>query len=225
MRRLSLTQKRFVQFVGVLGLSLAMLAGCGKREKITPPDDLSTVERVNRGWQEFSSGNFDAAVADFSRAAADSAGFVDAHVGEGWSRLSRATDAQEVSRSIDAFNRAANLATSLDAVAGRAAARLAQGGTSLNTAAADADEVLAGASNYSFSRRTSFTAADLRLIKAFAKAAQAEYAAALTAADQVQASGIQAGNPSTWTIDGVTYSSFPGAVLAQLAKLSNQFAG
>ena len=208
-------------------VALLLLAGaCGKREKVTPPDDtLTPIERVTRGWQSFSAGNFDSAVTDFSQAANDSVGYADAHLGLGWARLSRATGAQEISNAISSFDAAVNLGLTADAKGGRAAARLAQGGTSLSSAISDAAAALAASPTFVFAHRASFDVKDLHLIAAFAQAGQQQYAAALSAADQVAASGIQSGNPSTWVVDGVTLPSFPTAVLAYLNKLSNQFAG
>lgn len=220
-RRLS----RLALLCGALVLFSA-LGACGKREKVTPPDDnLTPIERVSRGWQSFSAGNFDSAVSDFSAAVNDSAGYADAHLGLGWARLSRATGAQEISNAISSFDAAVNLGLNADAKSGRAAARLAQGGTSLASAISDASAALLASPNFAFAHRAGFDAKDLHLIAAFAQAGQQQYAAALSEANAVQASGIQSGNPSTWTVDGVTLPSFPTAVLAYLNKLSNQLSG
>lgn len=221
-------RRAFRWLSGALLLSLALTAnlGCGKRDKVTPPEDLTTIQRVARGWQAFERGDFDAAISDFDRAVNDSASYGDAHLGRAWTRLSRATSSADLGNAIASFDSAELLGFSgAESKGGRAAARLGQGGTSLPSAVLDARAALTANPTFSFSHRSSFDFRDLRLIEAYAEAGQLEYSDALTAADLVSASNIQEGNPSTWTVDGVTLPSFATAVLAHLQKLSNQFAG
>lgn len=213
---------------GALLLSLALCAnlGCGKRDKVTPPEDLTTVQRVARGWQAFERGDLDAAISDFDRAVNDSASYGDAHLGRAWTRLSRATSSADLGNAIASFDSAELLGFSgAESKGGRAAARLGQGGTSLPAAVLDARAALTANPSFAFSHRTGFDFRDLRLIEAYAQAGQIEFSDALVAADLVSPSNIQEANPSTWTVDGVTLPTFATAVLAHLQKLSNQFAG
>ena len=110
-------------------------------------------------------------------------------------------------------------------LAGRAAANLGVGGASLDTAISDAQAASVADAAFVFSHKTSFNTADLRLIEAFAKVAQGNSSGALAAADLVLDSGIDEGASGTWLVDGTTYDSFVGAVLAHLHKISGQFSG
>ncbi len=112
-----------------------------------------------------------------------------------------------------------------DVLAGRAAANLGAGGTSLEAAIADAQAALAADGEFVFIHRPSFNAVDLQLIDAFAKVDQANYSGALSTADLVLDSGIEEGTPDTWVVDEITYDSFNGAVLAHLHKISEQYSG
>jgi hypothetical protein len=109
--------------------------------------------------------------------------------------------------------------------AGRAAANLGAGGSSLASADSGAQAALGQDPNFVFAHKTSFDRNDLFLIEAFARAGQGSLASALSAAEQIRDSGIEASNSGTWVVGGVTFPTFEAAVLAFLHQLSEEFAG
>lgn len=109
--------------------------------------------------------------------------------------------------------------------AGRAAASLGAGGSALDAAVTQAQDALDSQPTFAFEHRTSFDWRDLRLIQAFALAAQGHFDNALAAADAVADSGIDDADAGTWVVGGTTYPNYLGAVLAHLHALSQQYAG
>lgn len=207
-------------------VAAALSVGCSSRERVTPPDDLTPRQLVDRGWTAFQRGDFDNALADFTQATQDSASFGDAFVGLGWTRLNRAGSASDEAAAVTAFDTALNLGANVaETRSGRAAANLGAGTSGYASAITDAQAARTANPSFVFAHRTSFEAKDLLLEEAFALAGQGQLQNAIGIADQIATSGIQAGNQATWTVDGTTYPSFPTAVLGYLQKLSNQHAG
>lgn len=211
-------------------LSALVIVGCGggggDSTPVTPTDPTTATGFTSRGWERFEAANFSGALSDFNDAIDLDATHGPAHAGQGWARLAMATSSIAMQTAITSFGTAvANGEGGAYVVAGRAAAQLGSGGTSLDSAVTDAQAALAADASFVFSHRTSFNAADLRLIEAFAKAAQGNFSGALVAADLVLDSGIGADNSATWQVDGTSYGTFVGAVLAHLHKLSGQYSG
>ena len=213
-----------------LTLSL-MLAGCGGSEDTPldppgPPDPPTAADLTADGWQHFEAGDLDLALAAFDSATVLNANHGPAYVGQGWTRLSLAATDGELQAAVGSFNTAFGQGeTGNDTRAGRAAARLASAGSDLAGAILDAEAVLDNTPVYSFSYRSSFDHRDLHLIIAFAEITLDDFEAALTAADAIQASGIDFDDSATWQVDGATYLSFVAAVLAHVNKLAGLYAG
>jgi tetratricopeptide (TPR) repeat protein len=211
-------------------LAALLLPGCRGNDDddspLTPATPNTAAEYTNRGWQRFEAVNFSDALGDFNSAIQLDATFGEAHTGQGWTRLALATSPVSMNTAVVSFDNAIdNGEDGADVLAGRAAANLGVGGASLDNAVDDAQAALTADATYVFSHRTSFNALDLHLIDAFANAARANFSEALTAADLVLDSGIEGDNAGTWVVDGTTYVSFNGAVLAHLNKVSGQFSG
>lgn len=179
-----------------------------------------------RGWASFTSGDLAGALADFDSAIALDAQFGEAYVGQGWARLALAANTAAMLAAVESFNQAnANGVTGTEVEAGRAAANLGAGGSNLAAADASAQAALGQDPNFVFSHKTSFDRNDLFLIEAFARAGQNSLGSALSAAEQIRDSGIEAANSGTWVVGGVTFPTFEAAVLAFLHQLSEEFAG
>ena len=142
-------------------------------------------------------------------------------------RLAQSVSAME--EAVSSFDSAASRGESgADVASGKAAAELAIGSAAaLTTAISLAQNARAQSPSFQFQHQTNFDVTDLFLIEAFALAAQGNIASALTVADAapVGDSGIVAGTPSTWQVNGTAYSTFEGAALAFLHKLSEEHAG
>ncbi len=216
---------------GIAVLAALLVAGCGGDDDnptpVVPPDEPDTAaEYTDRGWERFEVENLSGALADFNAAIFLDRTYGEAHKGQGWTRLSQATSRNSMRGAVDSFASAIlNGEDGADVLAGRAAANLGAGGTSLEAAIADAQAALAADGEFVFIHRPSFNAVDLQLIDAFAKVDQANYSGALSTADLVLDSGIEEGTPDTWVVDEITYDSFNGAVLAHLHKISEQYSG
>ncbi len=206
----------------------AVLSGCGGgggSNLVTPPGPTAT-ELTARGWTSFESGNLVDALADFNSAIQTDAGYGPAYVGQGWCRLEQATTETSLNQAISSFDAAvARQQTGAEVELGIAAARFGLGGANLPAAVTAARAARQADANFVFAHRPTLTAADTRLIEAFALAGQADVTAALAAADSVQASGIRQAEPATWAVDGTSYATYQAAVLAFLQKISNAFAG
>jgi len=208
--------------------SILLVAGCGgdREKRPSQPAGPTAAELTNRGWTEFDEGDLTQALADFDAAIAADPNHGPAYVGQGWSRLDRAASAAEFQQSVTSFQSALDRQQEgAEVRAGLAAARFGLGGTHLQSAINEAVSALQADSTFVFAHRSSINATDLALIVAFSLAGQGDLAGALEVADVVQASGIEAGVPATWTVDGTTYPTFEGAALAFLHKLSNALAG
>ena len=211
-------------------LAALLLSGCrgddDDSSPLTPTTPDTAAAYTTRGWERFGAANFSDALADFNAAIQLDATYGEAHTGQGWTRLSLATSPVSMNTAVVSFDNAIdNEENGADVLAGRAAANLGVGGASLDNAVDDAQAALTADAAYVFSHRTSFNALDLHLIDAFAQAARANFSEALTAADLVLDSGIEQDDAGTWVVDGTTYDSFNGAVLAHLHKVSGQFSG
>jgi tetratricopeptide (TPR) repeat protein len=212
-------------------LLATLLVGCGgggggDSSPTGPTEPTTAAGYVTRGWDRFEQGNKTGALSDFNEAISLDQSLGSAHAGQGWARLAQATSSISMQAAVSSFaNAAASGETSAYVTAGKAAAHLGSGTAFLDSAITAAQAALSADPTFVFSHQASFDAKDLRLVVAFARVRQGDFAAALVAADQVQASGIVEGNPATWQVEGVTYTSFIGAVLAHLNLLSAQFAG
>ena len=210
-------------------VALAVIAsGCGGGGDggTNPPPDPTAAELTAAGWTAFEAADLSGAATQFDAAVAADANFAAGHLGRGWTRLGLATTASAMQTAASSFTTALGLGASVaETRAGRAAAYLGAGGAALSQAIADAQAARSASSQFVFSHRTSFNVTDLRLIEAFAQAAQGDFAAALAVADGVTSSGINAGNPASWVVQGVTYGSFTDAVMAFLQHLSTTYAG
>ncbi len=207
-----------------------LLSGCGGGDgdgtPAIPEEPTTSSGYTSRGWTRFESGDYSGALSDFNDAINLDTTFGEAHAGQGWVRLVQATSAVSMQTSVSSFTTAiANSEGGAYVLAGRAAAYLGSGGTSLDSAIADAQAALAADSSFTFSHRTSFNAGDIHLIVAFSQGGKGDFQAALAAADLVLDSGIEQGNPGSWQVDGTTFESFTEAVIAYLNKLSEQFSG
>ena len=216
------------RLAGAAFLAFFLLIGCGGDDStpVTPTALTTAAAYTERGWERFEAANYSGALDDFSQAIVLDATYGEAHAGQGWTHLARATSSIFMQTAVTSFASAMdNGENGAYVLAGRAAANLGAGGASLDAAVADALAALAADGTFVFSHRTSFNADDLRLIQAFARAAQGDFSGALDAADLVLLSGIDEGSTGTWSVDGTTYDSFNGAVLAHLHKLSEQYSG
>jgi tetratricopeptide (TPR) repeat protein len=178
------------------------------------------------GWVLFEAGDFVGAKGKFDDAILLDADYGPAYTGRGWSQLQLARIATEFQAALAALDAAiARQQTLGDARGGRAATLLALGGSLLPEAVAEAGRAAAPDPLFVFAHRTSFDLRDLYLIEAFAQAGRGRFTEARDAADRIAASNIRSGDPGTWQVDGVTYATFEGAVLAFLQKMSNLYAG
>jgi hypothetical protein len=179
------------------------------------------------GWVAFEAGDFDLAMRRFDAAIRLSAHYGPAYTGRGWVQLSRATTVEAFRAAVSSFGAALEHGqTGADVRGGRAAARLALGGSDLAEAVRDAHAAVEASPTFVFPHRAGFDYRDLHLIAAFAEAGRGgRLAAARDDADRVEASGIRRWDPQTWTVDGVGHPTFEAAVLAWLHKLSAAFAG
>ena len=215
-------------FLALSFAALVALAGCGGGGGDDGPTNpqLTAAELTTRGWTSYDSGNLDGALTDFDAAIARDGTYAPAHVGQGWARLGLAATGTGMLNAAASFTAALGAgATGAEVRAGRAAAYLGAGGTMLDEAIADAIAARQQSPAFQFAHRTSFDQRDLRLIEAFALAAQDDLDGALAAADGIADSGITPGDSASWTVDGRPYGSYGAAVLAYLNKLSNQYAG
>lgn len=181
---------------------------------------------TERGWERYESGDFDGALSDFAAALDRDATYGEAYAGRGWTQLAQATSVSAMQAAGNSFVSAESNGDSGAYVqVGRAAASLGSAGTMLATAVTQARAALETDPGFVFEHRTSITAIDVRLIEAFAQAAQGNFDAALIAADQVSDSGIDASQSATWQVGDEVYASYVGAVLAHLHALSQQYSG
>jgi tetratricopeptide (TPR) repeat protein len=219
--------RRHLPVVALLAIIAAL--GCGGDDGGGSKPDLpaTAAEYTERGWERFESGNFDGALSDFDAALGLNGNYGPAYLGQGWARLSLATSSASMQLATASFDSAVAHGGPLpECLSGRAAAYLGVGGNEAYISAiSDALLALQLAPDFVFAHRASFDATDLKLISAFSYAAQSHFPAALASANQVEDSGILQEDSETWVVDAVTYSSFEGAVLALLQKLSDEHAG
>lgn len=205
-----------------------LISGCSSSDGDGPSDPPAGTPTAltESGWGEFTAGNWAEAVADFEAAIAQDPTHGEAYVGLGWARMQLASSTEAMLAAVADFDGAiAAGQTSAELYAGRAAAHLGTGGSSFAGAASDAAAALAADSTFTFSHRPSFDVTDLRLIIAFTHVAQGDLEGALAAADEIEDSGIEPGQPATWVVGGTTFPSYEAAVLAQLQALSLSYAG
>jgi hypothetical protein len=209
-------------------IALTLTLGCGGGDDDdgpTAPVDTA-LSLTAAGWEHFAAQRHPEAAASFESALALTAGYGPALVGLGWSHLQLATTSAAFQEAVATFDQAVAAGQAgADVLCGRAAARLALGGPALTAAVNDAQAALATAPAFRFSHRPTIDATDLRLVVAFARAAQDDLPAALAATAPIAASGIVEGQPASWVVDGVTYQSFAGAALAWLHALAEAHAG
>jgi hypothetical protein len=178
------------------------------------------------GWIAFQAGNLDLALQKFDAAIGLDAQYGPAYTGRGWVQLSRATTPATFQAAGSSFDDAVGHGqTGADTRGGRAAVRLALGGSGLGEAVGDAQAALDSSPTFVFPHRTSFDFRDLHLIAAFAEAGRGSFTNARDEANRVQPSGITQGDQDSWVVDGVRYATFEAAVLAWLHKMSAAFAG
>lgn len=208
-------------------IALTLILGCGGDDDDGPTAPVDTaVSLTAAGWEHFEARRHTEALASFESALALTAGYGPALVGRGWSRLQLATTPAAFQDAVTTFNQAVAAGqTGAVVLCGRGAARLALGGAALTAAVNDAQAALADAPSFQFIHRPTIDAIDLRLVVAFARAAQDDLPSALAATVPIAASGIVEGQPATWVVGGVTYQSFPGAVLGWLHALAEAHAG
>lgn len=208
-------------------VALMLTLGCGGGDDDGPTAPVDTALSLTAaGWEHFTAQRHAEAAAAFESALALTAGYGPALVGLGWSRLQLAASPADFQGTVTIFDQAVAAGqTGADVLCGRAAARLALGGGALSAAVNDAQAALANAPSFRFIHRNSIDATDLRLVVAFARAAQDDLPAALAASAPIAASGIVEGQPASWVVDGVTYQSFAGAALAWLHALAEAHAG
>jgi hypothetical protein len=209
-------------------LPALLIVGCGSDDPtpVTPSGPTTAAGYTNRGWERFEAADFSGAQSDFNAAINRDASYGAAHAGQGWARLALATSSNAMQAATGSFATAIlNGEFGAYVFAGRAASNLGSGDAFLVASVGDAQAALAVDASFTFSHRTSFNAADLHLIEAFAEAGQGDFPNALAAADLVLDSGIDAGTTGTWQVDGTGYDSFVGAVLAHLHKVSGQYSG
>lgn len=214
---------------GTILIAIMLLAGCGgggggDKSPVTP--EKTAEELTQSGWTHFEAGSLDAALEDFDDAITRDPTYGPAYIGQGWTRLSRATGGTDLSGALTSFDNAIlRQQSGADVRAGRAAVLLALGGSNLGAAVTEAQAARAASPAFVFPHRTTFGIEDLRLIEAFAQVETGAYAAALSSADAIAPSGIVESIPGSWTVGGIAYPTFHDAVLAYLHKLSTERAG
>jgi tetratricopeptide (TPR) repeat protein len=212
-----------------LALSVACVGGCGGDDDtiVAPASEPTTAAGFTaRGWDRFTAGNFAGAETDFASALDLDESYGPALAGRGWARLSDAATAADLQLALANFDGAIAAGENAAYVfAGLAATKLSLGGAAFADAVTDVQAALSASPEFVFDYRTSFDSSDLRLIGAFAEAAQGHFQAALDAADEVVASDIDPDHSESWNVGGITYDSFVGAVLAFLHFLAAEYAG
>ncbi len=205
----------------------SFLAGCGERERVTSSEPTDAPGFVDRGWSSFSGGDFEDALADFTQAIGLDPNLGEAYVGQGWSRLKGTPSSTNLTNAIlsfqDAQSRGENGA---EVRGGIAAAQLGLGASAnLNLAISEAQAARTADAAFQFEHFTSFDIKDLWLIEVFARAAQGNLTSAVQLGNNVDPTTLDSGNPSTWVVDGTTFSTFEGAALAYLHGLSEDHSG
>ena len=172
-----------------IALLLAIAVGCGGGgDGDGPTEPEQTAEELTQsGWSMFDQGDLSGALEKFDAAIARDVTHGPAYVGQGWSRLSLATNSQGLIDAVSSFDEALTRGQQgAEVRAGKAAANLGLGGGSLPEAISEARAARQSAPAFAFSHRQSFNVSDLRLIESFAHAGQANLEAALASADSVK---------------------------------------
>ena len=209
-------------------LLFVALVGCssGDDTPATPTTPDTAPEYTTRGWQYFESNHFSEALDDFNAALGLVPTYGEALAGKGWCNLKLSVGASGLNAAATDFDAALTAGEEESyVIGGLAAVRLAQGGDQLPQAIMLAYVVVSTDPSFVFSHQSTFNTTDMVLISAFANAAAGEFDLALTQADLVEPSNIEADYPSTWVVEGTTHSSYIVAVLARLHQLSEQFSG
>jgi len=178
----------------------------------TPADAGSL---VRHGWEFFQAEAYDSARARFQEALQRRGEYPPAYIGLGWIALRM--DSLDVAQFWfdSGLFRDDNL---IDGHAGRAVVFFIQ--RNYSGSLQDVDAVLQADSNYIFQGDTSFTAADLHLLAAQDDYALGQYDAALDHCTVLfPDNGLDPAVPTTWQVNGTTYSTFPEAVLALIRYL------
>lgn len=208
---------------------LGLAGGCGGSDDPGPtaPGGPSTAaEYTERGWERYEAGDYEGAANDFATAIDRDVGYGEAHAGAGWTQLAVAVSTAGMQQAAAHFVAAITQGEGgVYVQAGRAAASLGTGGSALAAAVTQAGIALEAESDFAFEHRGSFDWRDLRLIQAFALAAQGHFDNALAAADAIADSGIDEADSGSWQIGDTVYPNYLGAVLAHLHRMSDQYAG
>ncbi len=209
--------------VSLAGILLVTFSGLGCSKDEENGGGVSAAELTDQGWQAFEQADYAQALDAFAGAVAVDEEHGPAHIGLGWAGLLAAGDEDDLAAAVTSFTVAEDLGESgADLYGGRGAARLALAGDALEAGITDAWTARTLDPDFVFVHRESFDAADLALVEAFARAAQARYAEALGAAEEVAASGIDPNDAGTWIVEGQSFATLAETVLAYLQTLSNQ---
>jgi tetratricopeptide (TPR) repeat protein len=200
----------------LMSVLVALTGNCGKSKKGIEPE-ITAEELSNEGWRLFETQEFLDAKAKFSEAIAKDTAYPDAYNGRGWCNAFLDLEDEAASD----FN-AANVKglSQADAYVGLAAIYV--GNREFQSAIASAKAALSMDSAYQFSHETSIDYLDIHLILA-----QAYYGLGGGYLDSAQqevdylnpANDLNSTDPMTWVVEGITYPTYPEALLKEIQRL------
>ena len=179
---------------------------------------------MGRGWERFEGGDSSGAQADFQAALDLDENHGPALAGYGWAMLVAAPSDISMQSALDSFDAAlARGETASYVTAGRAAARLALGQWS--GASGDGAAVLQGRAGLHLPAPDQLHGGRSAAGHGLRPGGQRGCGTGPGHRQHHQQSGIDPGQSATWTVGGIAYPSYAGAVLAHLALLSENHAG
>ena len=187
------------------------LAGCGNGEPPPP-----TLPSLHPGWVAFEAEDHVGAMDEFRFTLSIDPSNADAHLGLGWSLLF--LDSLSVAEGELAIAHSSGLDRPEDAFCGLAVARLGME-EFLSTIQA-ADSVLSLDPAYVFTHRSTIDFLDVHLVRAEACIHEGDLISAQESMDVIDPSNIlDPAEPSTWIVDGRSYSIYEEALIAELERV------
>lgn len=190
-------------------------------EQVLTP--ASAADVTYEGWLAFEADDYTSARTLFEEALTIGPTYADAMSGLGWTDLREGSLSSAASNFSDAIS--AGMTTQDAKVGGLAVNKELPG--QLSYAATLGSSALSAAPNYIFAHDNTVTADLVRVMLAQVdfRLGSASFTSAQSLADAVlvnqgmSASGLSAGNSATWVVDGETYPSYAGALLALIEYL------
>ncbi len=194
--------------------------GAVASEEGTFQTSMAPADMAAAAWEFFRQEKIGQAVAMFEALRQAQAQSFEAFTGLGWCYAHPLVDSLE--KAAGYFSGSLILqAINADACAGRGFVRLAL--NQYTQAIADFEKVLSINPSYNFAYNPRVNAASVRLGLAEAHFYLQNFSAAQGQIDRLASgNGLQPGQPSTWSVEGKSYGSYPEALLAWIEKLKAQ---